>query len=46
MLYYAENHPPIVTDALWEKAQRALGVRQPNRNRSRRRRHLLDEFSL
>ncbi|MCH4013793.1 MAG: recombinase family protein [Solobacterium sp.] len=28
MIYYAENHPPIVTNELWEKAQQALGVRQ------------------
>ena len=31
MLYYAENHVPIVTNELWEKAQRALGVRQKSK---------------
>lgn len=28
MVYYKENHPPIVTNDLWEKAQKALGVRK------------------
>lgn len=32
MLYYEENHPPIVTNELWEKAQRALGVRMRPRS--------------
>jgi site-specific DNA recombinase len=43
MIYYKENHPPIVTDALWEKAQKALGVRQLPKQEPEKK-AVLDEF--
>ena len=43
MIYYNENHPPIVTDALWEKAQKALGVRQLPKQEPEKK-AVLDEF--
>lgn len=28
MIYYEDNHPPIVSNELWQEAQKALGVRK------------------